>query len=163
MSARIVFAAVLAAGLGIGAAGNAADQIRGGEWEFAVQVAMPNLPKLPPGVQLPPGIRMGPGGVTVKRRECLSAGNPVPAAARQPHAGDAHGQCTTDAFTVSGGTVRWRVSCVSAEATTRSEGVAHYDGERMDADITVSTMTPGGPPTTVSQHMTGRWLGPCDR
>ena len=49
--------AVLVLALAAGAA-FAADGIKPGKWEFAAQVQVPNMPKLPPGVH--PSVEVGP-------------------------------------------------------------------------------------------------------
>ena len=57
----------------------AADGIKAGKWEFSAQVQVPNMPKLPPGIQLPPGVNIGAGGVSVTRASCVDSATPMPA------------------------------------------------------------------------------------
>ncbi len=147
--------------------GEAADQVKGGKWEFSVQVQIPGLAQLPPGITLPPGVAMpagvqiGSGGVSVVRAECINAANPVPVDPRGT--GQGGGPCKLDKMEASGGTIKWAATCTSPDSVVRSEGVAHYNGDTMEADFTMRTTAKGSPPMEMSQHMTGRYLGPCDK
>ena len=141
---------------------HAADAIKAGKWEFSVQAQMPNLPKLPPGVQLPPGINIGPKGVNVTRTSCVDSATPMPADMHQSN--QQHGQCKVAKLDSSGGTVRWESTCTqpSDGTTVHSEGVAHYDGDAMTADVKTIVTSPGGAPNATTQHVIGHYLGPCD-
>ena len=149
--------------LAVAAAGSAyaADGIKAGKWEFSAQVQMPNMPKLPPGVQLPPGVNIGPGGVNVTHTSCVDSATPMPA---DMHQSKPNSQCKVAKVDISGGTVRWETACTlpSDGTTVHSEGVAHYDGDAMTADIKTVVAGPGGAPTATTQHVTGRYLGACD-
>jgi uncharacterized protein DUF3617 len=151
---------VAALAVGASASAHAADMIRAGKWEFAAQVQVPNLPQLPPGVTLPPGINIGPGGINVTRTSCVSQGTAVPPDLHPP--AEQHGQCKLEKLDRNGGSVRWLTTCTSPQGTVRSEGVAHYSGDRMEATLTTRTMAPGGHTQDSSQRITGRYLGPCD-
>jgi hypothetical protein len=155
--ASAMLLAVLAAG-----SAHAADGIKAGKWEFSAQVQMPNMPKLPPGVQLPPGINIGPGGVNVTRTSCINSATPMPADMHQSN--QQHGQCKVAKVDISNGTVRWDSTCTQPNdgTTVHSEGVAHYDGDTMTADVKTIVTSPGGPPNATTQHLTGHYLGPCD-
>lgn len=148
---------ILAAG-----SAHAADGIKAGKWEFAAQVQMPNMPKLPPGVQLPPGINIGKGGISVTRTSCVDSATPMPADMHQSN--QQHGQCKVAKLDSSGGTVRWESTCTQASdgSTVHSEGVAHYTGDTMEADVKTAVTSPGNPPNLTTQHVTGHYLGPCD-
>ena len=140
----------------------AADGIKAGKWEFAAQVQMPNMPKLPPGVQLPPGINIGPAGINVTRTSCVDSATPMPADMHQSN--QQHGQCKVAKLDSSGGIVRWESTCTqSSDGTTvHSEGVAHYAGDMMTADVKTVVTGPNHPPNETMQHVTGHYLGPCD-
>ena len=151
------------AGFGIAASAFAAEGFKPGKWEFSVQIQMPNMPQLPPGVTLPPGMHISPGGgMSVTHTSCLTDANPVPAdkPPGQRDTGDVH--CKVDKMERKGGDVQWASTCTSPDGTMRSEGDAHYRGDTMEANFMAHTTSPGGPPTTVSQHMTGRYIGACD-
>ncbi|MFZ2007275.1 MAG: DUF3617 family protein [Stellaceae bacterium] len=155
--ASAMLLAVLAAGTA-----NAADGIKAGKWEFSAQMQVPNMPKLPPGVQLPPGINIGPKGVNVTRTSCIDSATPMPADMHQSN--QQHGQCKVAKLDSSGGTVRWESTCIqpSDGTTVHSEGVAHYDGDAMTADVKTVVTSHGGPPNETTQHVTGHYLGHCD-
>ena len=141
----------------------AADGIKAGKWEYSAQIQMPNMPKLPPGVQLPPGVSMNGGGMSVTHTTCVDSATPIPA---DMHSQGSHGaQCKNDNVDVSGGVVHWSMTCTPSNAdgmTVHSEGVAHYNGDTMEADI--KTVTSGGnmPSQATTEHVTGRYLGACD-
>ena len=57
------------------------------------------------------------------------------------------------------GTVTWTTECTTPQGTVRSEGAAHYAGERMEATFKSRTSR-GGAPSEASEHVTGYRLGP---
>jgi hypothetical protein len=67
------------------------------------------------------------------------------------------GQCKVAKLDSSGGTVRWESTCTQASDATavHSEGVAHYTGDTMTADVKTVVNSPGGAPYDMTQH--------CDR
>lgn len=140
----------------------AADGIKAGKWEYSVQMQMPNMPKLPPGVQLPPGVSMNGGGMSVTHTTCVDSATPIPA---DSHTQGQHGQCKNENVDVSGGVVRWNTTCAPSNAggvTVRSEGEAHYNGDTMEADIKTATTGGNMPVQETKEHITGRYLGACD-
>lgn len=155
--ASAILLVVLAAG-----AAFAADGIKAGKWQFSAQVQVPNMPKLPPGVQLPRGINIGPGGINVTRISCVDSATPMPADMHQ--ANQQHGQCKVAKLDSSGGTVRWESTCTQSSDGTivHSEGIAHYTGDTMAADVKTVVTSPGKAPNATAQHVTGHYLGPCD-
>ncbi len=145
---------VLSLLLGAAGAAQAADEIRPGKWEFTTQTQMPNMPpmpQMPPGMSLPPGMSMGAGGaMTMTHTSCVESSKPVP---------DNPGHdCKIDKMERNGGTVTWAMTCKSPEGPVKSDGVAHYNGDKMDA--TIATRMSG---QTVSQRITGRHVGPCGK
>lgn len=153
--------------LAVVAAGGADAQtlIKPGEWEYTVTMQMPNMPQLPAGVKLPPNVQTQPGagGMTVTHASCLNSGDPTEElrGQRGPQ-GSAEGQCKVERLKQEGATVSWASTCTMPEATVHSEGTAHYNGDRMEADFTTRTTHAGQSPIQVSQHVNGRYLGPCD-
>jgi hypothetical protein len=141
---------------------HAADGIKAGKWEFAAQVQLPKMPKLPPGISLPPGVNIGPGGVNVTRTSCVDSATPTPADLRPPN--QQHGQCKVSKLDSNGGTVNWETTCTQADNGTvvHSQGVAHYAGDTMEATMKTLVTGSGGSPSETTQHITGRYLGPCD-
>jgi hypothetical protein len=129
---------------------------------------MPGMPALPPGTPLPPDVRMRPGadGVTVTHTACVATPDPMAAlpSAHVPPPGATGAntpQCKLDRLERNGGTISWASTCHMAEATVHSEGTATYQGERMEARYSSRTTRPDAAPIEVSQHVTGRYLGPC--
>lgn len=139
----------------------AADGIKAGKWEFSAQVQVPNMPKLPPGVQLPPGVNIGAGGVNVTRTQCVDSSSPVPADMHERN--QQHGQCKMAKLDSSGGTVRWETTCTPDDGTVvHSQGTARYTGDNMEAEIKTFVVAKGGAPQESTQHVNGRYLGQCD-
>jgi hypothetical protein len=152
--------AVVLAAFAFGSA-HAADAIRAGKWEFSAQVQVPNMPKLPPGVSLPPGINIGPGGINATRTSCVNASTPIPADIHPPN--QQHGDCKIAKLDSGGGTVRWEMICAQQDGgTVHSEGVAHYTGDTMEANLKTRVSGGNNPPSDTTQHITGHYLGPCD-
>jgi hypothetical protein len=151
----IAFAVGVAAGAAL-----AGDQIKAGKWEFNVTVQVPNMPKLPPGVQLPPGVHVGAGGIATSHTSCLTESDPIPPDAKMPRGGERNGQCGVEKMERKGGTVSWATECTTPQGTIRSEGTAHCDGDRMEATFESRTAQ-GGAPSETSEHVTGHGLGPC--
>ena len=154
--------------LALAASRDAADAqtaIKPGKWEYTVTMQMPNMPQLPKDVQPPPNVQMqqGTGGMSITHTSCLNSGDPT-AELRRPQGpqGSAEGQCKVERLQQTGATISWTTTCTMPEATVHSEGTAHYDGDRMEADFTTRTTHAGGPPMQVSQHVNGRYIGPCE-
>src|SRR5262249_33343159 len=104
-------------------------------------VQVPNMPKLPPGVQLPPGVNIGAGGINTTRTACLDSARPVPADMHPPT--QQHGKCGVGAVNKNGNTVTWETSCPQSDGSVvHSNGVAHYTGDTMEA--TIKTRVTGG-------------------
>ena len=143
-------------------AADAQTAIKPGKWEYTVTMQMPNMPQLPPGGKLPPNAQAQPGasGMTITHTSCVNSTDPT-AELRQPQ-GSAEGQCKAERLKQEGATVSWASTCTMPEATVHSEGTAHYDGDRMEANFTTRTTHASGPPIQVSQHVNGRYVGPCD-
>jgi hypothetical protein len=155
-----VMAIVLAVGSAAGSA-YAADAIKPGKWEFTAQVQLPKMPKLPPGVQLPPGVNIGAGGINVVKTSCVNSATPMPADMHPPT--QQHGQCKVDNVTTSGGTVTWTTSCQQSDGSVvHADGVAHYNGDTMEATMTTRVTGGSGGTSETTQHVTGRYLGACD-
>jgi hypothetical protein len=158
---RLLAAVPLAAlAVAVVAGAHAADVIRAGKWEFAAQVQVPNLPKLPPGITLPPGINVGPGGINVTRTSCVNQATAVPPDLRPP--AEQHGQCKIDRLDRNGGTVHWTTTCTTQEGSIHSEGTAHYTGDKMEATLLTRSVDQSGRAQQTSQRITGRYLGACD-
>jgi hypothetical protein len=128
----------------------AAGGIRPGRWEFTVRLQTPASVSLPTPVSTtaaPEAV----GGMQTTYTTCIEADNAVPA--------DLGPQCRLERHDRRGSQVSWSMSC--ANTGVRSDGRARYRGETMQA--TVISRIPGaaGTLTGMTQHLTGRHLGPC--
>jgi len=146
----------------------AADMMRPGKWEYTVTTQMPNMPQmpqLPPGVRLPPNVQMhaGGGGMTATHTKCVTSTDPAAELSKPQGPGAAESRCNVEKMNRSSGTVSWFATCTTPDGTSRSEGTARYSADRMEADTKTRTTHGNGPPMEVTNHVTGRYLGPCDR
>ena len=159
MTTKVLTVAALALAVVTGSGGvalfgvHAADAVKPGKWEFTSQMQMPAMPPLPPGVSLPAGVQPRPGGVSATHTGCVDPDRAVPT--------DPRHECTIDRMTRTGGTVSWATTCATAQGTVRSEGVAHYSGDTMEATLTTHIPQAGGRAIETSQRITGHYLGPC--
>jgi Protein of unknown function (DUF3617) len=103
-----------------------------------------------------------PDGVKVARTSCVDSATPMPSDMHQTN--QQHGQCKVAKLDSRGGTVRWESTCTQASDGTavHSEGIAHYSGDTMTADVKTVVNSPGGAPNDTAQRVTGHYLGPCD-
>ena len=73
------------------------------------------------------------------------------------------GQCKVAKVDVAGGTVHWETTCTQPDGgTVHAQGEAHYTGDTMEATMHTQISGGGNPPSETTQHVTGRYLGPCD-
>ncbi len=141
-----------------------AQDIKPGKWEYTTQLNMGNrsMPPIPPDklAQMPPEMRARieqmMHGNTTTYSSCITADMPVP---KNPRGGD----CSVANMERNGGAIHWRASCTMPNGNTASaEATATYDGDAMTMDMTIRTERDDGRPLTMRQHITGRYLGPCD-
>src|ERR1051325_2832761 len=100
--------------------------------------------------------------MTPTRTPSLPSSDPTAELAKPQGPNAAASQCKVEQMNRSGSTVSWVTTCPTADGTTRSEGTAHYSGDHMEADTKTQTTHRNGPPMEVTNHVTGRYLGPCD-
>jgi len=62
----------------------------------------------------------------------------------------------------SGGSIAWSMTCATQNGTLHSDGTGHYTLDALDVSIKSRTIAAQGLPLEVSNHVTGRYLGPCD-
>ncbi|HUO06103.1 MAG TPA: DUF3617 family protein [Candidatus Binataceae bacterium] len=148
-----------------------ADDIKAGKWEYTTEMSMPGMPKPPPGIQLPPGVELTPdGGMKMTRTVCLTPDQMVP---QMPKGND---QCKVDHMKRDGAKVTWAITCkMPGGGAMRSKGESIYHGDTMEGTVTNvgqmgSGMMGGGGPMmggggqmNMTQHITGKYLGPCDQ
>jgi Protein of unknown function (DUF3617) len=146
---------VLVAALLIGivpTAVRAADEIKGGKWQFTTQMQMPAMAQAPAGAQARPG-----GSPDMTRTACVDPANPVPAEMQQGNV-----QCKLDKVDRNGGTVSWSMTCNSLQGPIQSAGTARYTGDTMEAALTARVPGPNGQMVDAPGRITGRYLGACD-
>jgi hypothetical protein len=140
--------------------GGAADTIRPGKWEYTVTSQMPNLPQTP---QLPPNVRMpAGGGMTATHTSCVTSSDPATELSKPHGPAAAQSRCNIERVDRSAGMVSWATTCTIPDGVSRSEGTARYTGEHMEANTRTRTTRQNGAPLEVSNHIVGRYLGPCD-
>ncbi|MGH7815486.1 MAG: DUF3617 domain-containing protein [Candidatus Binataceae bacterium] len=172
MKRSITFAATAASALLIAAVAPVrAAGIKPGKWEFTTEMTMPGgtmdgpgalapggTPQIPPGMKLPPNVHMWSNGhgMTITDTSCMKADDPVPKIGRNKF-------CTVDKMERHGGAVNWVATCKMLGNAMRSKGEMTYHGNTMDGTVTnVISMGANGSGMTMTQHITGKYLGPCD-
>lgn len=129
------------------------DTVKPGQWEFTSQMQMPGMPQMPSGSSRPPNVQMQQGGMQSTYRTCVDSERAVPS--------DPRGQCKIDNVRRDGATVTWTGACATGQGTVRSEGVARYSGNTMQATLTTQVPGTNGQTMRTTQHITGHYLGPC--
>jgi hypothetical protein len=131
---------------------HAADEIRAGKWQFTTEMRMPAGMQPTAGGQVQPG-----NNKRMTRTACITPGNPVPAAT------EGNVQCKVDKEQRNGGTVSWSMTCIPPQGKpVRSDGVAHYTGNAMEATFTTHLTAPDGREIDNPGRITGSYLGACD-
>src|SRR5919206_639465 len=129
-----------------------AETVKPGQWEFTSQLQMPGMPQMPGGAQSPSGTTMQPGGgMKSTYRTCVDSEKAVPS--------DPRGQCKIENVRRGGATVTWTGACTTGQGTVRSEGVARYSGNTMEATLTTQVPGAGGQSMNTTQHITGHYIG----
>jgi len=144
--------------IAIGAAPSraAAADLRAGKWGFTAQVTSlvthlaPRAVAPPPGVGITGGV--GLGGTHIL---CITPQRMVPQPASK-------NRCTFDRMDRSHGTVTWAMTCTASDSKTRISGKATYTGDTMEGTMTIHGSGTGGYSLDMTQHITGKYLGPCD-
>lgn len=106
-----------------------------GEWEMTSTMQMP-------GMQLPP----------TTSRICLTKENAVPADPQQ------NKDCRITEQQVTGDTVTWTMVCDGQGGKSTMHGTATYHGSSMESTVHMTTRG-----MEMTQHTTGKRVGPCGR
>src|SRR5882672_7276078 len=148
----------------LSAQGLGSDAIKPGKWEYTVTSQMPNMPKLPPGVQLPPNVQIqrGAGGMTVKNTRCVTSADPTAELSKPQGPNAANRKCKLETMERNGGSIHWVNTCASPRATVQMEGTVRYAGDMMEGDFKSRVNTQNGKTAERTSHIVGRYLGPCD-
>jgi Protein of unknown function (DUF3617) len=153
MKTRVAKGILIAALVIVGAAaGGAAEEIKGGKWQFTTQMQLPASAAARPGA--PAGSGSGQG---MTRTACVDAANPVPPETQQGNV-----QCKIDKVERKGGLVTWSMTCSSPQGPIQSSGAARYSGDTMEATLTARLPGPNGQPVDAPGRITGRYVGPCN-
>jgi hypothetical protein len=155
---RLAAAAMLLALFQAGAAisASAAETIKPGRWEFTSQMQLPGGAQMPSGTSLPPGVQGRPGGgMSATHSSCINPDQAVPT--------DPRPECRVERMQRNGATITLSASCTTGQGTVRSDGVAHYAGNAMEATLTTHVPGHGGAVMDTKQRITGRYLGACTR
>ena len=154
LAAAAMLLALFQAGTVISA--SAAETIKPGRWEFTSQMQLPGGAQMPSGTSLPPGVQGRPGGgMSATHTSCINPDQAVPT--------DPRPECRVERMQRSGPTITWSASCTTGQGTVRSDGVAHYAGNAMEATLTTHVPGHGGAVMDTKQRITGRYLGACTR
>lgn len=131
-----------------------AGAVKPGRWAFTSLLQTAASQAFPTGMQLPPGTQLGSGGgIQTSYTNCVEPNKPVPA--------EIGPQCRIDSTDRNGPSITWSMTCTNAQGTVRSDGVAQYSGDTMEATMISHLPGAGDKPTDITQHITGRYLGPC--
>src|SRR5207249_9334 len=100
--------------------------VKPGRWEFSAQLVIPAAPGAPPqaavGTPSPGG-----GGPKTTRIGCITAEKAVPI--------EFGPQCKLDGSQRDGANISWSMTCTNPRTTVRSDGMAQYRGETMEATM----------------------------
>jgi len=130
-----------------------ADTVKPGQWEFTSQMQMPGTPQMSAGSSVPPNVQAQTGGMKSTYQTCVDSDKAVPS--------DPRGQCKIENVRRDRATVTWTGACAIGQGTVRSEGVARYSGNTMEATLTTQVPGAGGQSMKTTQRITGHYLGPC--
>jgi len=122
--------------------------IRTGRWEFSARLQTPASASSPASADAVPA---PPGGMQTTYTTCIERDNAVPA--------DLGPQCSLERQDRRGSQISWSMSC--ANTGVRSEGLAQYRGDTMQATVVSHIPGAAGRVTDMTQHLTGRYLGSC--
>jgi Protein of unknown function (DUF3617) len=123
----------------IPAVAGAAEEIRGGEWQFTTHIQLP-------------GTAQPANAQSMTRTACIDPANPVP-----PDA-----QCRLENLRRNGSVVTWATTCNSPVGPVQAAGSARYAGDTMQGTLTTRIPGPNGTPTDAPGTINGRYLGPCE-
>lgn len=129
------------------AAAQAADEIKGGKWQFTTQMQLPGAAQTAATAQVSAG-----GSPPMTLTACIDAANPIPAEA----------QCKVDRVDRRGSIVTWAMTCNTPRGEIHSSGSARYAGDTMEATLTARVPGPNGQPLDTPGRISGHYLEPCD-
>ena len=128
--------------------------VRPGRWQFIAELQTPPAPTSPDGAQSRRAtLPHSGGGINTSYYGCVTSEKAVPA--------EFGPQCKLDNTERNGPAITWSMTCTNPQGAVRSDGVAQYSGDTMEA--TMISHLPGvdGKATDMTQHITGHYVGPC--
>lgn len=154
LAARIMLILAVPIAIAAMARAPAADAVKSGQWEFDTQLQAPAVPEPPAGASLPAGTRPAAGGgMKVTHVQCVEPDKAIPTDPRR--------ECKIERMESRGGVLTWSTICTGAQGTVESAGTARYHGDTMEANLNVRAPNGRGGFIETTQHVTGRYLGPC--
>lgn len=128
--------------------------VKPGRWEFVAQLQTPATSQLTAETQLPLGAEpQSGGGIKTSYFGCVTSDKAVPV--------EFGPQCKLNSSERNGPTLTWSMTCTNAQDTVRSDGVAQYSGDTMEATMVSHLPGGNGKVTDMTQHITGRYHGTC--
>ena len=128
--------------------------VKPGRWEFIAELQPPAGPQssaltASPQTETP----QSGGGIKTSYFGCITSDRAVPA--------EFGPQCRLDSTERNGPAITWSMTCTNGQGAVRSDGVAQYSGDTMEA--TMISHLPGGDGkvTDLTQHISGRYVGRC--
>ena len=125
--------------------------VKPGRWQFTAELQTPSAPKSPDGAQVP-SPRSG-GGIKTSYYGCVTSEKAVPA--------EFGPQCKLDSTERNGPAITWSMICTNPQGAVRSDGVAQYAGDTMEATMISHLPGADGKLTDLTQHINGQYVGPC--
>jgi hypothetical protein len=138
--------------------------VKPGQWEFTTRLEAFATP--PPGTQSPqpqspqpqsptpsPPATQPQSGGDATYLSCIQSDRAVPV--------EFGAQCKLDSRERQGPRVTWSMICTNPQGAVRSDGVAQYHGDTMDATLINHFPAANGTVTDLTQRITGRYLRPC--
>ena len=128
--------------------------VKPGRWQFTAELQTPSAPKPPDGAQSPRAtLPQSGGGINTSYYGCITSEKAVPA--------EFGPQCKLDSTERTGPAITWSMTCTNPQGAVRSDGVAQYSGDTMEATMISHLPGADGKATDMTQHITGRYVGPC--
>lgn len=156
MNWAAIAAASLLANIGLAAPGAAeAAAIKPGLWQFrtSLEPAAPAVAAPPPVPQRAAPEPADASNATARYTICLDPARPLPA--------EFGPRCKLDGVERRGARFSWAMTCTNSESKVRSDGVAQYHGNTMEATMVSRLPARNGAVADTTQRITGTYLGPC--
>jgi Protein of unknown function (DUF3617) len=128
--------------------------VKPGQWEFTTRLGAPAPPGTPSPQTPSPGATPSPSAGGATYLSCIRSDRPVPFQFDGV-------QCKLDSRDRQGPRIAWSMTCSNPQGAVRSDGVAQYHGDTMDATLTNHFPAANGRVSDLTQLITGRYVGAC--